>query len=555
MNRWARNRLCGYWKSPYAWLVLALILAAGLKTWLIIGEWAPFNADEAVVALMARHILRGELPVFFYGQAYMGSLDACLIASGFWLFGEQVWVIRLVQSLLYLGFLMTTFALGRLAFNDRRVGAIAILLLALPPVNLTLYTTVSLGGYGEVLLLGNLTLISVLQIWRSFQEGRFPGQRRWWLLVGLSSGLGLWAFGLTLVYSLPAGVFLFILTWKALRTASPPSRRGITWAFCLAVMGSLIGSTPWWLFALQNGVTQLLKELGGEAIAGVEGLPWGVQLVTHTFNLLVFGSTAAIGVRPPWGVIWLGLPILPFVLFFWMAVLVYLGRSLSNHPQAPVLWLLAGVIGTLALGFILTPFGVDSSGRYFLPWAAPLALLAADFILSIRGRVGLWAFTLVGLLMMYQLWGVLQSALRYPPGLTTQFYAPTQVDQRYMPELITFLRDHGEWRGYTNYWVAYPLAFLSNEKLIYTPRLPYHLDFRYTRRDDRYPPYDTLVAQAERTAYITTNHPQLNQRLRQEFRALGVSWQETTIGDFQVFYALSRAVHPEELGLGETTHP
>jgi hypothetical protein len=36
----------------------------------------PLNSDEAVVGLMARHILDGKRPVFYYGQAYMGSLDA-----------------------------------------------------------------------------------------------------------------------------------------------------------------------------------------------------------------------------------------------------------------------------------------------------------------------------------------------------------------------------------------------------------------------------------------------------------------------------------------------
>jgi hypothetical protein len=36
----------------------------------------PFNSDEAIVGLMARHMLQGERPLFFYGQAYLGSLDA-----------------------------------------------------------------------------------------------------------------------------------------------------------------------------------------------------------------------------------------------------------------------------------------------------------------------------------------------------------------------------------------------------------------------------------------------------------------------------------------------
>ena len=159
------------------------------------------------------------------------------------------------------------------------------------------------------------------------------------------------------------------------------------------------------------------------------------------------------------------------------------------------------------------------------------------------------------LLLVYTLWGTLQSARRIPPGITTQFYAPAQVDRRYDAALIAFLRQHGESRGYGNYWVTYPLAFLSQEELIFTPRLPYHLDFRYTERDDRYAPYGDQVAQSDRVAYITTNHPELNQRLRDGFFSLGASWQETQIGDYTVFYALSRPVRPVELGLGTTTDP
>jgi hypothetical protein len=48
----------------------ALVLRAALLAWDVI----PFDADEAIVALMARHILRGARPCFFYGQQSMGSL-------------------------------------------------------------------------------------------------------------------------------------------------------------------------------------------------------------------------------------------------------------------------------------------------------------------------------------------------------------------------------------------------------------------------------------------------------------------------------------------------
>src|SRR4030067_806163 len=145
-----------------AGLVGAIVVAVGLKMSLLAAGSVPFNADEAVVALMARHILQGERPVFFYGQAYMGSLDAYLVAGGFWLFGQKVWVIRGVQGVLYLATLLSTAWLGRAAFGSGKVGMIAAWLLAIPTMNLTLYTTATLGGYGEMLLVGNLILLAAV---------------------------------------------------------------------------------------------------------------------------------------------------------------------------------------------------------------------------------------------------------------------------------------------------------------------------------------------------------------------------------------------------------
>jgi hypothetical protein len=178
----------------------------------------------------------------------------------------------------------------------------------------------------------------------------------------------------------------------------------------------------------------------------------------------------------------------------------------------------------------------------------PAALFAAELILDLRQKIGRWAWGLVALVLVYNFWGTLQCARRYPPGLTTQFNAATQVDMDAIDALMAFLRQQGETRGYTNYWVAYPLAFLSREELIFVPRLPYHQDFRYTSRDDRYPPYDEIVAQAGRTAFITTHQPELDVRLRQEFTREGISWQEWQIGDFHVFYGLSGKFSPENFG-------
>ncbi len=541
--------------KPLFWVALTLLAGAGLRAWLILGGWAPFNADEAIVGLMARHILQGARPVFFYGQAYMGSLDAFLIAGGFWLFGEYVWVIRLIQSLLFGGFLFTSYLLGREIFGKWQIGALATLLLAVPTVNLTLYTTVSLGGYGEALVIGNLILLCALQIGRKWRAGDFPAGGLSWIIFGGLNGLGFWAFGLTLIYSVSAAAYLTATAFQRSSQLKPPGRAPILTALSALIFGFILGSLPIWIYAAQEGFSRMLVELGGGAIAGVEGLPWLAQIPRHTLNLLVFGIPAALGLRPPWSASWLGLPLLPFVLVFWMAVILHAVKKVAKGPGGEEALLPALVMLTLAFGFVLSPFGADPSGRYFLPLAMPLALFAADMILSWKARYGRWALAAAVLVVAYQLWGTVQSALRFPPGLTTQFYSPSQIDHRYDQALIDFLISHEERRGYTNYWTAYPLAFLTEEKLIFTPRLPYHLDMRYTERDDRYAPYDALVENAGRAAYITSLHPKLDETLREQLSMRGISWEEAQIGDYRVFYQLSQPIRPEELGLGKTTQP
>ncbi len=141
----------------------------------------------------------------------------------------------------------------------------------------------------------------------------------------------------------------------------------------------------------------------------------------------------------------------------------------------------------------------------------------------------------------------------YPPGLTTQFDPITQINHDVDEELIEFLHSEGEEFGYTNYWVAYPLAFKSKEKLIYIPLLPYHPDFRFTERDHRYDEYETLVNRSGKVAYITTNHPKLDQYLRDHFTVFGIQWKEKTIGDYHIFYALSKPIRPDQIGLGIST--
>ena len=544
-------------------LVVVLIGAMALKGAILALDALPFNADEAVVALMARHIVQGERPWFFYGQAYMGSLDAYLIAGAFRILGERVLTVRLVQIALFAAVLVTGYGAALRLTGDRSTALVVVLLLAFPPVLLTLYTTATLGGYGEALLTGNLL------IWWGYRLGRpetglgaaagwgyrLGGEdaRRWglWLAWGLVAGLGFWAFGLVLVYLVPVALWLV------------GRLRARAWrGYLLAAAGFVVGSLPWWLGNLGR-VGVGVAELAGVAVrsTATAGNFWS-NVGARVFNFVVLGLPALLGLRFPWSVqgppLWLAVP----TLALYLGALAYALRSPSTRSSStpsssthsspappsprPLLW---GVWGTLFLGFVLTPFGGDPSGRYFLPLYLPLFVFTAGALAALRERIGRWAWVLLGLVLAFNLAGTAQAALANPPGITTQFEAITQVDHRYDGALMDLLQSHGGTRGYANYWVTYPIAFLSGEEIILEPRLPYKADLRYTSRDDRYAPYREWVEASPTVVYVTTHHPLLDGLLRERFAALGVSFREAQIGDYHVFYDLSRKVVPGELNL------
>jgi len=530
-NSAPREGLARSFSWPWG-LGLPLVVVVGLKALLLAWDAFPFNADEAVVGLMARHILQGERPVFFYGQAYLGSLDAWLIAAGFTVAGAHVWVIRAVQVGLYLLTVGTSYLFALRATGSRLAAWAAAMLLAVPTVGVTLYTTVSLGGYGEALIIGNLILLTSLSL------RAWPQRKRLWFGWGFLGGLGVWVFGLTLVYSLASVPFVLpsLLSRKGCRR-----RVG---AVLAAALGGIVGAAPWLGWAVEHGLDSLVTELGGSAIAGASPTDWLAAIGSHFMNLLLFGPTVMMGLRPPWSVDVLVWPLVPLALIFWLGALGWAGmRRFRFGDDRAAGGLLLAVVAILLAGFLLSPFGADPSGRYFLPVYVVMAVVGGAWVAHLRhARGGTWAGAALGAVLLFNLVSTIQAARPMSPRLTTAFDPVAQVDTSYLPELAGFLETNGETRGYSNYWVAYPLAFISNERLVFIPTLPYHQDFRYTPRDDRYSPYDELVSKSSKVAYVTTNHPGLDDALSSGLDLRGVAFRDKWIGPYHVFYDLSRPV-------------
>src|SRR5918911_5468156 len=87
-------------------LLAMLLVGLVLRLAIIASPLGEIDGDEAVVGLMARHIaFVGERPVFYWGQPYLGSLEAFTAAPLFKLFDSSTPLLKLVPTAYSLAFL------------------------------------------------------------------------------------------------------------------------------------------------------------------------------------------------------------------------------------------------------------------------------------------------------------------------------------------------------------------------------------------------------------------------------------------------------------------
>src|SRR5438105_15921404 len=99
-------------------LIVALLVGLALRLAVIASPLGELDGDEAVDGLMARHIaFLGDRPVFYYGQPYLGSLEAFSAAPFFRLFGSSTVLLKLVPTVYSLGFLALSTAIARRVFG------------------------------------------------------------------------------------------------------------------------------------------------------------------------------------------------------------------------------------------------------------------------------------------------------------------------------------------------------------------------------------------------------------------------------------------------------
>lgn len=181
----------------YSLLVVVVIGAATLARVVLIALGPSyFDSDEGTTGLMALHIAHdGAHPAFFYGQSYMGALEAYLAVPTIRLFGVSVFGLRLGLVPLFVLFVITECLLVKQLYN-RRTALLLLPLLSLGSQEVWSRQLKATSGYPEMLFLGCAVLL--VAAWLGTWGAHHPLLRRllaygaWGVIAGLPSGAIRW---------------------------------------------------------------------------------------------------------------------------------------------------------------------------------------------------------------------------------------------------------------------------------------------------------------------------------------------------------------------------
>lgn len=233
----------------------AVLLLLAIRLPFLLQAAGRCDSDLSIVGLMAAHISQlKHLPVYFYGQNYLGAAEAYLAGLYFRLFGQSA------AALIAAGLsVFTLFAWLSARLVARRTGPLAawlvLLLMALAPPAMAWWFTASFGGYSLVMLLG----VGTAALWLKVLDlGARPTGRLAAAGLAVVAG-GLWTYTLFWSFLLPTLLISLAVLARALRKAwrlLPKPRPGF-WPLGPARLLLLLG-----LLDLAHALTIALTGIG-----------------------------------------------------------------------------------------------------------------------------------------------------------------------------------------------------------------------------------------------------------------------------------------------------
>jgi Dolichyl-phosphate-mannose-protein mannosyltransferase len=510
----------GFGRLREALSVVVLLMAAiAVQVGMLCAGRIDWDSDTAVVAIMARDILRdGAHPVFYYGSAYAGTLEPHGVAAVFAVGGISVSAYRAAVVALLTCLLVVVYRTARLRFG-RAVALVAVAYLAVPPVFFLRQGLTSNGSYDAVTILGGCVLLTAF-LWESaLQQGR-PGLGRL-AAVGLVAGAGWWVN--PLILSFGVAVVLWFLVIRPRVFLRPVH-------YLVFAIAFVIGGLPWWVsnalhswYSLRDPQTERASLL---------------QFVVQLKNFWLLAPSVLFGTRPVWkvaetypgetlacGLLYL-VPIIVLAVFIWRRRKGLTAGPGEEHAEAraALLLLLMLIVGPVLAAVSKRTF--FAAPRFLFPLYAvfPIAFGFAVCRLwrgSTPARAG--AVALAGFALCTNAASLLLSQ-RLPE------HDGSDARNGSLSELIAELDRHDLKAVYGSYWIAYRLDFEADSRIPATPFGEWHMT--------RIPRYHEAVERDPRPAFVLSNEEGEADRFRQFLQERGATFRDFTVGPLHVFYDL-----------------
>ncbi|GCE22903.1 ArnT family glycosyltransferase [Dictyobacter kobayashii] len=547
------------------YLLGLLVFATLVRLLLIYFNWPTTNSDETNMGLVARHIAyNGDWPIFFYGQPYMGPVEAYLAAPLFHLLGPSLFALRLELLLFFVLFLLGMYILTSL-LHTQKLGLFVCLLFSFGSPDVIARQLKAVGEYPETEFFA--VAICVITIWLALsvyaiRENKRTSAGRIFIygVLGLIIGLSLWVDMLILPFVCMGIVFLLLFC----------RRECFSWAGLSLVIGTLIGLIPLIIYNLsvpfdQNSINILLHihntgtnahpSLGQQFVGafGV-GMPGGLGLdpVCSLDQFPYFGHAAksCMLTHFSWSagyiILWC------IATFMSLATILQLWQARQGSSLWRPVWtfeqkrqliiecgrlmVLICAIGTLFL-FVTSPVAGSTPGptsRYLtcmlismpmILWPLWKGLIAS--LMKFKSKEILFPLirlTVIGLILFVFVAGTFRVFIDEVPTAQADYQRQQQVVQNLNKLNLKYI--------YSEYWTCNNIIFFSQEKIICGVVTP-QLNAGY----NRYPAFWKAVRQASRVGYIfpVGSVEDLNFIKRLKMNAFPILYQSVHIPGYHVY--------------------
>lgn len=463
----ARAQRLSFRGGKAALLLAAVALGILLRIPALYNSKFDFNSDEAVNALVVKHMMEGrEFSFFNWGTTYYGVVEGVFSVPFIGLIGYEPLAFKLSALLGFLILQVSVFLLGRRLYGASAGIAAAVLLSVLSPM-LIVWSTMASGGYCLIVGWGTITALYALHLSRrlSIAGAAFLG----WLL-----GFGLYIYQLYVVYvaTFAAALALMAAYELAHSVGRARVRRLLEkfWAgqavkALLAFAGGFaLGWAPT-IIAHLRGLAVSKQPSYGLAVPGVIGA--NVELLVKRcipalFGVNPFDVPELLSRSGPSFPLWAELFYLGFFAAAWLwGVRSALWRDGRGGWMVPAALALLPAVNVLL--FILSPNPQDTlSHRYLLPSLMSFAVLGGGMIVRIGRRSRICALLLICLVITF---GLSKSAA----WLVSQNYLTSSLRlvRKHEPleDVLDLLRREGVLGAFGDYWTAYKATVLSREQI------------------------------------------------------------------------------------------